>query len=385
MIKITDRNRCSGCTACAVSCPVSAITMKSDNLGFLYPSVDLNRCIDCGKCERVCPFLSKSLPSNHTDFPKAYAIRHRNLDIVKRSRSGGVFTAISDVVMNRGGIVVGAVMIDKYTVGHVVAETAFERDAMCGSKYAQSIMGDVFKKVRDALQAGREVLFSGTPCQVAGLKAFIGKKTNGHLTTVDIICHGVSSPAVWRDYVGYMERLSGSQVKEVLFRDKLVYGWDMHRETVVLSDGSRRPTPFSFYHDAILRPSCNECHLSTLNRVGDITLGDFWNWKNAVPQMNHDNLGLSSVLINSPIGESLFEEVVSLGDLDVCHVETEQIKQPNLCHPTPKHRDAEVFEKTYLRNGYVAALRKTGVIGYRRALRSFKVRLRYRLNKIIRS
>lgn len=385
MIKITDRTRCSGCSACAVSCPVSAISMKADRLGFPYPTVDLNSCIDCGKCERVCPFLSKSLPSNQTDFPKAYAVRHRNLEVVKRSRSGGVFTAISDLVLNRGGIVVGAAMIDKYTVGHVVAETSSERDAMCGSKYAQSDIGNVFKTVKKSLQAGREVMFCGTPCQVAGLKGYVGKNADGLLTTVDIICHGVSSPAAWRDYVGYMERLSESPVKEVMFRDKVTYGWDMHRETVISEDGSSRPAPFPFYHDAILRPSCNECHFASMARVGDITLGDFWNWKNVVPQMNLDNLGLSSVLINSLIGESLFEEAVSCGYLDARQIEAEQMTQPNLCHPTSKHRAADTFEKTYLMSGYDSALRKIGVIGYRRALASFKARLSYRLKTIIRS
>lgn len=237
MINIKDPKDCCGCTACVSVCAHNAITMKPTALGFLYPNVDTSKCVDCGLCEKVCQFNDDYDRSLNLSAPIAYAARHKDLNELMKSRSGAAFAAISDYILERGGVVYGAGYKDHFRVAHKRATTKEERDEFRGSKYVQSDLTGVFHSVKEDLKNGLIVLFSGTPCQTAGLNAFVGRKLRQNLVLVDIVCHGVPGPYLWRDYLSYLEKKENSDVCYVNFRDKEEYGWKNHVETIKFKKG----------------------------------------------------------------------------------------------------------------------------------------------------
>ena len=237
MIEIRDPKECCGCTACASICGHNAITMTPDPLGFLYPKVDVDKCVECGMCEKVCQFNENYDRSLNLDQPSAYAARHKDIDEVMKSRSGAAFVAISDYILEQGGVVYGAGYKDHFRVAHKRATTKEERDEFRGSKYVQSDLTGVFRSVKEDLKNGLTVLFSGTPCQTAGLNSFVGKRLREKLVLIDIVCHGVPGPYVWREYLAYLEKKHGAKICRVDFRDKRKFGWKAHNETVKFVGG----------------------------------------------------------------------------------------------------------------------------------------------------
>lgn len=237
MIEITNKADCCGCTACASICASEAIVMKPDALGFLYPEVDKEKCVECGLCEKVCAFNDYYDTSENFDTPFAWGARHKDMNEVETSRSGAAFIAISDYILEQGGVVYGAGYADHFRVVHKRATKKEERNEFKGSKYVQSDMNTVFRQVKKDLRDGLVVLFSGTPCQTSGLNSYIGKRLRKNLYLVDIICHGVPSPYMWRDYIAYLEEKQGSSIVWVNFRDKQIYGWASHHETFKFKGG----------------------------------------------------------------------------------------------------------------------------------------------------
>ena len=235
MIKINNPIECCGCTACASICQRKAITMQPDALGFLYPKVDEGLCTNCGLCEKVCSF-NKNYDRNHTT-PKVYAVRHKDIAEVEKSRSGAMFIAITDHILNNGGVVYGAGYSDHFRVVHKRATNTKERDEFRGSKYVQSDLGSTFIQVANDLKDGLEVCFSGTPCQTAGLHSFLKiiKINTEKLVLIDIVCHGTPAPYIWRDYLTYIEEKHGGEATEVSFRDTAVFGWAAHKESFVIT------------------------------------------------------------------------------------------------------------------------------------------------------
>lgn len=239
MIKISNPADCCGCTACASICNHDAITMIPDALGFLYPVVDTTKCTDCGLCEKVCSFNDNYDTSLNLPEPIAYGARHKDIDEVMRSRSGAVFAAISDYILENGGVIYGAGYTDHFRVVHKRATTKEERNEFRGSKYVQSDMNTVFRQVKKDLKDGLTVLFSGTPCQTSGLNSFVGTKLRENLILIDLVCHGVPGPYLWRDYIDYLEKKEGARITWVNFRDKEQFGWAAHRETFKFSGGGQ--------------------------------------------------------------------------------------------------------------------------------------------------
>lgn len=231
MIRINDPADCCGCTACASICNHDAITMEPDALGFLYPKVDASRCTECGLCEKVCAFNDNYDKTLNLAQPDAYAARHKDMNEIMKSRSGAAFVAISDYILEQGGVVYGAGYKDHFRVAHKRATSKEERDEFRGSKYVQSDLRGVFRQVRQDLKNGLTVLFSGTPCQTSGLNSYVGKKLRDNLILIDIVCHGVPGPYIWRDYLAYLERKRGDEIIMVNFRDKELFGWRAHKET----------------------------------------------------------------------------------------------------------------------------------------------------------
>lgn len=237
MIRIEHPEDCCGCTACASICPHNAISMKPDTLGFLYPEVDMEKCVDCGLCEKVCAFNDNYDTSLNLSQPDVYAARHKDMQEIETSRSGAAFIALSDWVIEHGGVVYGAGYTDHFRVVHKRAVSKEERNEFKGSKYVQSDLTGVFRQVKADLKAGLLVMFSGTPCQTAGLNSYIGKKLRENLYLVDIVCHGVPGPFIWRDYLAYLEHKYGDKICWVNFRDKQLYGWTAHHESFKFVNG----------------------------------------------------------------------------------------------------------------------------------------------------
>lgn len=308
MIQIKDKSDCCGCTACASICPKDAMTMEPDTLGFKYPKVDLSKCIDCGLCEKVCAFNDSYDKSLNLKEPEIYAVRHKDMHEIETSRSGAAFIAISDFVLENGGIVYGVGYKEHFKVTHKRATTKWERNEFKGSKYVQSDLDGIFRQVKEDLKQGNTVLFSGTPCQTAGLNSYIGKKLRENLVLVDIVCHGVPSPYIWRDYLAYVENKYKSKVVKVDFRDKSRIGWSGHIESFVFDNGNKIESKIYtdlFYQHIMLRPSCGYCHYTNFNRPSDFTIADYWGWERINPNFNKDDKGVSLVLINTRKGVSV--------------------------------------------------------------------------------
>lgn len=352
MINITNPADCCGCTACASICNHDAVTMKPDALGFLYPEVDMEKCTNCGLCEKVCSFNDNYDTSLNFKEPIAYGARHKDIDEVMKSRSGAVFVALSDYVLDNGGVVYGAGYTDHFRVVHKRATTKEERDEFRGSKYVQSDMNTVFHQVKKDLKDGLTVLFSGTPCQTSGLSSYVGKKLRENLILVDLVCHGVPGPYVWRDYIAYLEKRESSNIINVNFRDKEEFGWKAHKETFVYERnvGGKIWYTKTFYQHIMFRHSCGNCHFCNTNRPSDITIADFWGWEKTGSDINKDDKGVNLVLVNTEKGNEIFDTIKN--NLVVIDANRDSYMQPNLKYPSEIHRKRMQFEKDYEKYGF---------------------------------
>ena len=378
MIQITDKSQCCGCTACAGICAHQAITMKPDALGFLYPVVDVNKCTDCGLCEKVCSFHPDYDKSSNLLEPDVYAARHKKMEEIERSRSGAMFVAVSDWVLAQGGVVYGAGYADHFRVVHKRATNKKERDEFRGSKYVQSDLNDVFLQISKDLKEGLLVLFTGTPCQTSGLRSFLNLKRvkTEKLYLVDIVCHGVPSPFVWRDYLDYVEKGGAENCCAVNFRDKSVLGWTAHKESFQFCHHKATLGTYThlFFEHIMFRRSCGECHFTNLRRPSDLTLADFWGWQKVDASFNADDKGVSLVLINTPKGQELFNTIKH--QMNYIQTDTIQCLQPNLQHPSEIHPMRDSFENDYQKHGFVYVAKKYGDLGWRYKMRRFKQKCR---------
>ncbi len=304
MIRITDKSLCCGCTACMNICPAQCIVMRRDREGFDYPVANPDLCIGCGKCESVCPVLN---PRDEAAVVRTVAAR--NDEYVDGSSSGGIFPAVAESVINSGGVVYGAVVNDDMSIGHTDAEDMAGVGRMRGSKYVQSDLYGTFDEVRSHLSEGRKVLFTGTPCQVAGLNSYLGKPYE-ELLTMDCACHGVPSPGLWEQYVKALEVEAGGRMKSVRFRDKS-RSWMHYDFSCEFDTGGKRtwihvpyikdPYMALFVQNMTLRPSCYKCPVRKGRSGSDLTSADLWNVRNVIPELNDDK-GVSLLLVNTEKG-----------------------------------------------------------------------------------
>lgn len=311
IITIKEKKDCTGCYACVSVCPAKCIEMVIDSEGFCYPEIDAGQCTNCRRCEKTCPIIN---PITEHDKPVAYA--GYNLDIENRlqSSSGAIFSLLAEhVIQEYSGVVFGAAFNEVHELVHISVDNIKDLKKLYGSKYLQSRIGDTLKKAKKLLDSGKFVLFSGTPCQIAGLRAYL-KKEYGNLICIDIICHGVPSPKVWKRYVSYLESKEKSTVENVSFRDKR-NGWQRFNLKITFASGKAYLKHHqndlymkAFLKNLILRPSCYECRFKGLNRQSDITLADFWGIDTIYPDMNDGN-GISLILVNSTKGKRIFNEI----------------------------------------------------------------------------
>lgn len=369
------KDDCCGCTACASSCPKKAITMKPDPLGFLYPEINNDLCIDCGKCVRVCAFNENYKTPFKLDTIQAYAGKHRDVKEVAKSQSGGAFVVLSDYILSQGGVVYGVGYKDHFRVAHKRATTKMERDEFRGSKYVQSDMTGIFPLVKQDLENGLLVMFTGTPCQVAALASYIGTgRIRENLFLMDIVCHGVPGPFVWKEYLTYLEKKEGKKLTSVNFRDKSYKGWRSHVESFTFSYTYTYTYTYLFYSHINLRYSCGNCPFTNLNRVSDITVSDFWGIeKSRAASMGADNRGCSLFLVNTKKGASWFS--MANKDLEFMPVSIDECMQPQLRHPSKLHPQRAQFEKDFSEKGFAYVRRKYGDVGFRYWTKTTKKKL----------
>ena len=380
MLTYKKKELCAGCTACMSICPHDAIRMQADRKGFLYPMTDEELCTDCGLCQKICPFQDGySIKGNYAQ-PKVYAAKHRDNNVRMHSSSGGMFTALSDYILSQDGVIYGAAFDEQFRVCHQKAENTEERNKFRGSKYVQSDLNGVFTDIKDDLRGGRQVLFTGTPCQNAGLYAYLNKGYD-NLYLCDIVCHGTPSPFLWKDYVHFLENRNKSKLIRYSFRYKEI-GWRGYNVYVTFDNGkSKLNTPEVlaytniFGSDLALRSSCYHCKFANLHRPSDITIADFWGIEKSVPDFD-DNKGVSLVLVNSTKGMGLFQRISE--SLDYRESNTKDCIQHNLHTPSLASPLREQFWTDYWDKGFEYVLKKYAGYGFRDITKRF---VRNRLEK----
>ena len=343
MQQICNPELCSGCAACANGCPKAAITMAADEKGFLRPAIAQDLCVNCGLCKKLCPQNERIAPEREG---KIYAALAVNDELRAKSSSGGIFSLLAEKTLREGGAVFGAAMDKNLHVRHIMAETPETLELLRGSKYVQSEMGDSYRLAKEQLERGRKVLFSGTPCQIDALKHFLGKDYE-NLLAVDILCHGVPSPAVLRKFIESREQATGKKVVAINFRDKDP-GWSAFSTTLFFEDGTKEIDNSYYYFfvwDYCTRESCAHCLYSSTKRVGDITLGDFWGYKESAPEhIEDDDLGISLVSVNTEKGLAAFRAVQGKLDHAPRRIADAAKGNPVLVHPcAPHERSAEFW------------------------------------------
>ena len=315
MIELENKVDCCGCNACGDICGKNAITFKTDNEGFWYPEVDMDKCVDCGLCEKVCPIINiKELKKNDIPQSICYAAEHKNLEVVFDSTSGGLFSALADIMYKSGGYVGGAIFNEDFSVKQYISNNKEDLPRLRSSKYLQSHFDGFYKQVRDILKAGERVLVCGSPCQMAAMRSFLRKEYE-NLIIVDYICRGINSPKVWRKYLDSYEERYGSPVVYAKAKSK-EYGWRNLTQKVILADGrhmyeTKDQSNFTKGYlktGVYCRPSCYECKFKGYPRIADITLADFWGIEK-IDKTLEKNLGTSLVMVNSRKGEEYFETV----------------------------------------------------------------------------
>lgn len=339
MPNLADLGNCTGCTACCNACTHGAISMTMDKEGFLFPLINNDLCVECHLCEKVCPIV---LPheNKNTKQPKAYAMW--SLQDRTKSSSGGAFSAYARMILKNGGIVFGAAFDRDMRLRHIGVETIEDLDDLRGSKYVQSDVNACFGSIKSLLKDGRSVLFCGTPCQVAGLKSFL-RKDYDNLLTLDLVCHGVPSVAVFKAYLKKLStRFAGKRkIDGFEFRRRNSWG---KAPAVSLSGkltkiyGGDNVYMGAFDRSAIFRNSCYNCPFAKLPRIGDCTIADFWGiGRHGVPFRHDVQKGVSLVMMNNNKGHSFTDKLEDIfieeRDLGEALIENHNITHPSVAHP----------------------------------------------------
>lgn len=299
------KNICNGCGVCALVCPKKCIKMVEDTEGFLYPEVDESKCIKCNKCKKYCANFNEKKEKNE----KAYIAINNSNEQLRKSSSGGVFLALAEYIINNNGVVFGVTYNNELEAVHEYAETIEECEKFCGSKYVRSNLQDSYIKVKEYLNDGRKVLFTGTACQISGLKKFIGNE-NENLILCDILCHANPSPKVFKLYIKNLEKVKKKKVKYIWFRSK-ENGWKNQTPIIEFTDGTKEEENSyfkAFVSEIINRPSCYNCQFASKRRISDFTIGDFWGIEKVNPKIKTEN-GVSLLNVNSEKGNRIFNEL----------------------------------------------------------------------------
>ena len=364
MLEIIDKSNCTGCGACTNACPFHLITMEEDSDGFIYPKIDVEKCIDCHLCERTCPMLRdrNELCNEDVDYPLFYAGQLKNAEELTEVSSGGAFWAFAQAIIDDGGIVYGAVQEDVDHIFHIRANSLDDIKKIRRSKYFQSDTGVTFLQAKEDLKNGLTVLFSGTGCQIAGLRGFLNKEYD-NLITCDVVCHGVPSRKVWRTYRKEKEEREGKKIRDLVFRDKSA-GWSHNQYKITYQDGSveKEASTRQLFHAGYLRglfyrPSCGTCRFASLPRVADVTLADYWQYQGIFRQPGND-LGVSLITVNNERGEKLLKDSSVYLDFEPTERTLALMSCKHLNEHPSENPDRDAFFTLFSEKGYYAAAQK---------------------------
>ena len=370
-------SKCYGCGACVNICDFDAVTMIQNEKGFQYPQVDAEKCKQCNKCYSVCPAVSENRTrlTNENKFSEVFSVRYKEVNVRKKSSSGGLFTALSNYILSQGGVICGVVWGENFTVKHICTSETKIREDMVQSKYIQSDLHMCFREVRQHLNNGKKVLFTGTPCQVAGLRLYLGEAKTDNLFLCDVLCGGNVSPGLFRDYIVYIEKIKNDVADAVCFRTKK-YGWKQHHICVNLQnsiyEGARRDNEpfFSLYIGKYsIRDSCFLCGFASVNRISDITLGDFWGL-DKVDNCIDDDTGISLAIVNTEKGSGLLRKISNDVFMERRDIDLAIPRQINLKNPPAEPKKRKQFWDDYVNKGGEYTLKKYTTFGLYRKLRS---------------
>lgn len=351
-----SKKDCCGCAACMNICPIHAIMMKADEDGFIFPEINRDLCTECGLCKKVCAF--QNIPIMENEPTATYAAINKNKELLSTSASGGIFGALASIVLGKKGVVFGCAYNEDMELNHISVDGLLDIKKIQGSKYVQSNINNTYTEARKYLKEGRWVLFTGTPCQIAGLKSYLGKNYD-NLITADLICHGVPSLEFFRGYISYLENKLNGKIKDFKFRDKS-RGWGLRAKIIYEKRGTVRekfllPIESYYYYyflkGDVYRENCYECKYACGSREGDFTMGDYWGVDKAHPEIETKN-GVSVLLVNSIKGMKLLPELKEYLNLAKSTFEQAREQNGQLNKPAAKSERREAIFKTYREGGY---------------------------------
>lgn len=329
---------CTGCRACELKCPKKAISLKQDNEGFWQSEIDFSKCIECGLCQKTCPQNKTPLLNKSK---KIFALRNKNDEEIKKSASGGVFAALANHFISNNGVAIGAAYDENFIVQHIAIDKLNSLASLQDSKYVQSDPNDSYIQVKSFLQNGKKVLYSGTPCQIAGLYAFLGDKLSSdqNLLTTDLVCHGVPSPLLFQKYIEWLEKKSKSRITFYSFRTK-DYGWGLslkyqYKNKSIIKPANLDPYYYHFLKGNTYRESCYHCKYSCNDRIADITIGDFWGIEKEHKQF-YSEKGVSLALLNTEKALAYRQIIEELFYVQESTFEKAARQNHNINAPTPK-------------------------------------------------
>lgn len=340
-LKTDEQKECYGCYSCYNICPTNSIEMLEDLEGFVYPNIDIESCINCGKCIEVCPYKS-DLPDITGNWKsKIYVARSNDKKNLKLSSSGGIFSELAEVIIKKRGLVYGVGFDEVFKAVHKSVSNMSDINVLRGSKYIQSEIGLLLRDIKEHLDAGKYILFCGTPCQVKGLKNYLGTRYT-RLFTIDFVCHGVPSFKIFRKYLDSIEDNYNSKIVSIDFRNK-ENGWTLYNQKIVFESGEyyksnklNNPFMMGFRNNAYLRPSCYCCEFAMKERFSEITLGDFWGL-NVFHPLFYKDIGASLLMINSSQGNKLFQLIKDNIEFEESTINKALKSNGCLSQPSAKH------------------------------------------------
>lgn len=336
--------QCVGCRSCEQSCPKNCIKMSENKEGFIYPVIDNSLCIDCGRCVSVCPVEKRDFHRNRP--AQVWAWKNKNEVDIMKSASGGAADSATKTVLQMGGVVYGAAYDENLAVTHIEVNKEANRHRLQSSKYVQSDLNDTYSLVKKNLSDGKIVLYTGTPCQISGLYAYLGGDRD-NLYTLDLICHGVPSPKFFKKYIEYQSKQMGEKIISFNFRSKDKRGWGTQYLLKTKTKTKTKTLSLDRYGKHFMdgdcyRECCYQCDYANINRVGDITVGDFWGIAKSHPEFNSPK-GVSCVLINSEKGKYLFEKMKQYAEIECATLEEAVVKQGNLVRASARPTSRNIF------------------------------------------
>jgi len=368
-IVLAEKKDCTGCLACYNACIGKCMEVISDDDGFYYPQINAAACVKCAICENVCPIIKPENERRGTgNTPDSFAVINKNINTLLDSSSGGAFTLLAEQIIGRGGVVFGAKFDEKFKVVHSYTDTLEGLADFRGSKYVQSDIGRSYEDAKAFLLKGRAVLFSGTPCQIGGLKSYLKGANTSLLTCVDLICYGVPSPKIWKRYYNFMvnKEFGGQKIKKIKFRDK-ANGWSGNLFSIASDDKSLLQNGRSnffkrvFLNRLSIRPSCFDCGYKSISRQADISIGDFWGVEKVFPELPADN-GVSLVVIHTDKGSNLFDKIKNGAIVKKSDINTVVLYSPFYTNSIKRPVLRDMFMRDFRRYNFCIFMKKWKLI-----------------------